>query len=45
MNGERTIDRLIREGLVTPAKKDKQRASRPIKANGSVSDLVAEQRR
>jgi len=45
MNGERTIDRLIREGTVTPAKKVKRPAARPIKAVGSVSDLVAEQRR
>jgi len=45
MEGERTIDRLIREGTVTPAKKMKRPASRPIKSVGAVSDLVAEQRR
>ncbi|MGK2957592.1 MAG: type II toxin-antitoxin system Phd/YefM family antitoxin [Acidimicrobiales bacterium] len=45
MSGERTIDRLIREGRVTPAKKPKQPAPRPIKTAGTVSDLVAEQRR
>jgi len=45
MNGERTIDRLIREGTVTPAKKVKRPASQPIKTVGPVSGLVAEQRR
>lgn len=45
MSGERAIDRLIREGLVTPARTKKRRAGRPIKAAGTVSDLVAEQRR
>lgn len=45
MSGERAIDRLIREGLVTPARNKKRRAGRPIKAAGTVSDLVAEQRR
>jgi len=45
MDGERTIDRLIREGTVTPAKTMKRPASRPITALGTVSDLVAEQRR
>ncbi|HUP69364.1 MAG TPA: type II toxin-antitoxin system prevent-host-death family antitoxin [Acidimicrobiales bacterium] len=45
MSGERTIDRLIAEGLVTPAAKRKQPASRPIKAAGTVSDLVPDQRR
>lgn len=45
LSGERTIDRLIREGKVTPAKRPKGPAPRPIKAKGTVSDLVAEQRR
>lgn len=45
MSGERTIDGMIREGLVTPAKNTKQPAPRPIKTAGTVSDLVAEQRR
>lgn len=45
MSGERTIDRLIREGKVTPARKPKRPAPRPIKTAGTVSDLVAEQRR
>lgn len=45
MSGERTIDRLIREGRVTPAKQRKRKAPRPIKTAGTVSDLVADQRR
>ena len=45
MSGGRTIDRLIAEGLVTPAANRKQPASRPIKAAGTVSDLVPDQRR
>lgn len=45
MDGERTIDRLIRKGIVTPAKKMKRPAPRPSKAGGPVSDLVADQRR
>lgn len=45
MSGERTIDRLIVEGLVTPAAKRKRPASRPIGPAGTVSDLVPDQRR
>ncbi len=45
MNGERTIDRLIREGRVTPAKTRTRSLPTPIKTKGTVSDLVAEQRR
>ncbi|HTO00198.1 MAG TPA: type II toxin-antitoxin system prevent-host-death family antitoxin [Microthrixaceae bacterium] len=42
----RPLDRLIAEGLVTPANVTKRRRpSARIKAGGSVSDLVAEQRR
>lgn len=42
----RPLDRLIAEGLVTPRQTPKQpRSRRPIKARGTVSDLVAEQRR
>ncbi len=46
MEGGRALDRLIAEGVVTPA--GKQRRSRPEKrvhARGGVSDLVAAQRR
>jgi len=45
MNGERTIDRLIAQGLVTPAKQPKRGRPKPLKTAGPVSDLVAEQRR
>lgn len=42
----RTIDRLIAEGLVTPASTPKRPSTkRRVKASGTVSDLVAEQRR
>jgi prevent-host-death family protein len=41
----RPLDRLIAEGLVTPAQGPKpKRSGRRIKAKGTVSDLVAEQR-
>ncbi len=45
MNGERKIDRLIAAGLVRPAPKPKGPPPRPVKTDGTVSDLVAEQRR
>ena len=45
LSGERTLDRLIAEGLVTPAEQAKRASSRPIKTVGTVSDLVADQRR
>lgn len=42
----RPLDRLIAEGLVTPPRGGKRpRSGSAIKAKGSVSDLVAEQRR
>ena len=42
----RTLDRLIAEGLVTPARSPKRtRSARGIAAKGTVSDLVADQRR
>lgn len=42
----RPLDRLIAEGLVTPARVPKRpRSGRGIRAEGTVSDLVAEQRR
>lgn len=46
LEGGRALDRLIAEGVVTPAAK--RRRSRPetrVRARGGVSDLVAEQRR
>ena len=42
---ERALDRLIAERLVTPAQRPKRRARQPIKSKGTVSDLVADQRR
>ena len=45
VGAERVLDRLIAEGIVTPAPQSKRRASEPIKAKGTVSDLVADQRR
>lgn len=42
---ERALDRLIAVGVVSPAHHPKRRAGRPIKAKGTVSDLVADQRR
>jgi prevent-host-death family protein len=42
----RPLDRLIAEGLVTPGRSPKRpRSGRGLKGKGSVSDLVAEQRR
>ena len=42
----RVLDRLIAEGRVTPAGTHmRRRTSQPIVADGTVSDLVAEQRR
>ena len=46
MNGQRKIDRLIAAGLVEPAPKPWEGPPpRPVKAKGTVSDLVTEQRR
>lgn len=45
INGTRVIDRLIAEGLVTAAVTRKRRARPPTKTAGTVSDLVADQRR
>ena len=41
----RAIDRLVRDGVVTPAKQRDRRRPKPIVAAGTVSDLVVEQRR
>lgn len=42
---EDPLERLIAEGRVTPPATRKKRLPRRIQARGSVSDLVAEQRR
>lgn len=39
------LERLIDEGRVRPAVRPKRRAPEPIRADGSVSDLISEQRR
>ncbi len=39
------VDRLIAEGRVQPARQCTRSAPRPVQAAGTVSDLVAEQRR
>jgi len=42
----RTFDRLVAEGLITPAQTKKRPRSGPsVEGTGTVSDLVAEQRR
>lgn len=46
ISGERKIDRLIAEGRVTPAENQGPRTvPKPLKINGTVSDLIIEQRR
>jgi prevent-host-death family protein len=45
MGGESLLDRLISEGTVTPARRPRRAAPRPVVTAGTVSDLVADQRR
>ena len=45
VGAERVLDRLIAEGIVTPARQRKRQAAKPIKTKGTVSDLVGDQRR
>lgn len=45
LDGERTLDRLVREGLVTPATRRRRTRPAPLDIGATVSDLVAEQRR
>jgi prevent-host-death family protein len=47
LNGERKIDRLIREGVVIPARSRTDWLPEPIEADGDfrLSDIVIEQRR
>jgi prevent-host-death family protein len=45
IEGGRTIDRLVRDGVVTPAKQRVRRRPTAIATAGTVSDLVVEQRR
>ena len=39
------LERLIAEGLLQPARQRTRSAPRPVEASGTVSDLVADQRR
>lgn len=46
LDGERKLDRLIREGLVTPAPRPwRGRLSKPIERAGPLSDIVLDDRR
>ena len=45
VGGERVLDRLIAEGVVTPPREKRSPAPKPIKSRSTVSDLVGEQRR
>lgn len=45
ISGERTLDRLVSDGLVTRAPAKQRAAPRPVPASEPVSDLVATQRR
>jgi prevent-host-death family protein len=45
ISGERTIDVLVREGLVSPAKRHTRGRQDALKTAGMVSDLVSDQRR
>ena len=46
VDGSNAFDRLVAEGLVTPAAdRDRHRPVTRVAADGPVSDLVAEQRR
>ncbi|HEX4491804.1 MAG TPA: type II toxin-antitoxin system prevent-host-death family antitoxin [Acidimicrobiia bacterium] len=45
VEGERVLDRLIAEGVVTRARQQRKRTPKPINSKSSVSDLVREQRR
>jgi prevent-host-death family protein len=38
------LERLIAEGVVQPARETRRSLPEPVKASGSVSDLVADQR-
>lgn len=45
LNGERKLDRLIREGVAIPARSQTTWVPEPIEANGGLSDIVVEERR
>lgn len=45
VNSPNALERLVAEGRVEPAKRRKRPAERGVRTSGTVSDLVAEQRR
>jgi prevent-host-death family protein len=45
IGSQRTLDRLIAEGIVTPAREKRRGVPKPIRTKSTVSDLVGEQRR
>ncbi len=45
MGFESALDRLVSDGLVTPAPQPRDDSQRPIRTKGTVSDLIADQRR
>lgn len=45
VDGERAIDRLIAEGVITPPPEPRRRRPKQIRAGGTVSDLVVDKRR
>jgi prevent-host-death family protein len=45
LGAERLLEQLIAEGVVTPATRKRRAPAKPIKTKGTVSDLVAKQRR
>ncbi len=45
IDGERAIDRLVAEGVITPAPQASRRRPTPMRAASTVSDLVADERR
>lgn len=44
-DGPTTLERLIAEGRVQPAKRRKRPAPEPVPTQGTVSDLIPDQRR
>jgi prevent-host-death family protein len=45
VSGERPIDRLVKEGVVVRPRRRGRPSVEPVPADGTVSDLVAQQRR
>jgi len=45
VTGQSSYERLIAQGVIAPAARRSDRLDSPVKAQGLVSDLVAEQRR